>query len=291
MFGHWAIETLPPGTIEDLTLHLALVEALPAPPAFAPIFADARGIVDVYHRQQEQTYVLHFHAGAMARIELSGPCTVVEGSVTPGIFQNRRLEDVTFTSLAPLLRRHEHFMVHAAAVAQETAALFVGPSGSGKTTTGLALLLAGWGYLANDVVLLARGDDGVYAFPTPSELAVRRKTFTLLPELGTLSGDGHGSFDARSAKTLQLDASSWAEASRVTVVCYPRIGTEGSSNLRPLPVAMGLARLMEESVDRWDWPTLDAHLDLLTDLGQQSRHYELELGPDVEELPDLIAGA
>lgn len=291
IFGPWALETPPQGAVEDLTLNLALVDSLPELPAFSPAFVDAKQIVDVYHRQEEQTFILHFHAGALVRMELSSPGPVVRGSVTPGVFQNGRLEDVTFTSLAPLLRRHDHFLVHAAAAAEETATLFVGPSGSGKTTTGLALMLSGWRYLANDVVLLARGNDGVYAFPTPSEVAVRSKTFTLLPELKTLTGNAREPSGLGSGRALQLEAATWAEASRVTVVCYPRLGASGSSSLRRLPVAVALARLMEESVDRWDSQTLDAHLNLLADLGRQCRHYELELGPDVRELPRLIADA
>jgi serine kinase of HPr protein (carbohydrate metabolism regulator) len=64
--------------------------------------------------------------------------------VTEGVLRNGRFEDVTFTSLAPLLRRHGYYLLHAfAAVKEGHAILLVGPSGSGKTTTGLHLLEAG----------------------------------------------------------------------------------------------------------------------------------------------------
>jgi hypothetical protein len=50
-----------------------------------------------------------------------------------------------------------------------------------------------------------------------------------------------------------------------------------------IPPAVGVARLIAESVDRWDSPALEANLNLLVALGRQARFYDLDL-------PDAAAG-
>lgn len=66
--------------------------------------------------------------------------------------------------LAAVLQGLEVF--HASAVAiGDCAVLFMGPSGSGKTTLALGLMMAGAGFLADDVVALSGGAQAVMAHP------------------------------------------------------------------------------------------------------------------------------
>jgi energy-coupling factor transporter ATP-binding protein EcfA2 len=200
-----------------------------------------------------------------------------------------RLEDITFTSLAPALRRCGYYLVHAfGAVRDGRCVLLIGPSGSGKTTTGLSLILEGWQLLANDTLLIEAREDGIYALSTPGGLTVRPQTLTLLPACRPLLGDApllHGGYTL----TNQQLADPTTTAARITAVYFCQIEDREQSVRRPLSQAVALARLMEQSVDRWDEAMLTQHIAVLHQLSQQTAAYTLHLGRDVPRLPHLFA--
>jgi hypothetical protein len=274
-------------TKPTMRLHLNLVDALPTPPAEPPFFNDNDGILSVY-AGEKGTVVLHFLDGAWVTVPLDGG-TAVTGTLTPQAMRHGRFEDITFTSLAPLLRRAGCFLVHAFAAAKDDqGVLIVGPSGSGKTTTGLSLLLGGWQLLANDVLLLQTRPDGIYALPTPGAIGIRPPTLKLLPQLRDLVGDLAGSQQVDVTPAL-FDWVKWAEGVRVTAVYFPHIESRATSQLEPLNRAICLAQLMAESADQWDAAMLPDHIDILQKLSQQAAPYTLRLGPDVNQLPQLLA--
>ena len=58
--------------------------------------------------------------------------------------------------------------------------------------------------------------------------------------------------------------------------------------LSRLSEADALRRLLPHAVDRWDAEMIPAHLQLLRSLVEQAPAYALELGENVEALPDLL---
>jgi hypothetical protein len=292
LFHGWFVPE-PETTRPDISLFLSLTEELPSQPAESPFFQDSNlrpeqpGILSVYHGRKG-TVLLHFLDGAWITVPLNG-LTAANGVLIRQAMERGRLEDVTFTSLAPLLRRAGYFLVHAFAAARDgRGILIVGPSGSGKTTTGLSLLLNGWKLLANDVLLLQARKDGVYALPTPGAIGIRPPTLALLPQLRDWVGDfsGSGQVDVTPALDKCVE---WGEAVRVTAVYFPHIESRPQSSLEPLNRAICLARLMAESADQWDTAMLPGHLDTLQKLSQQAVPYTLHLGLDVGHLPLLLA--
>jgi hypothetical protein len=265
-----------------------LVASLPPLPSPEPYFRDGSGILSVYRGVEQDTAVLHYLDGALVTVPLGAPSGPMRSSgvVTMGALRNGRFEDITFTSLAPLLRRHGYYLLHAFAVVKNgKCLLLVGPSGSGKTTTGLHLLEQGWQLLANDVVLLERRADGVYALPTPGVVSIRPGTLALLPTLAKRLGIT----DLPLARPIaisnrQLTGGQWGEGGKVTAVYFPQF-SDSPQPLRPLPRAVHLAQLMAESVDRWDETALSAHINLLQSLSHQAPAYQLPLTRGV--LPDL----
>lgn len=266
--------SLPAGQ-PHLTLQLHTAPTID-PPAGQPIFHHPQNLLDVYPGP-----LLYFPGAARVQLpplEAEG-LPVVQGVVTAAALVNGRLEDIIFTSLAPLLRRRGYFLAHAFAAGREgEAALLVGPSGSGKTTTGLRLVLQGWTLLANDVVLLQHRPDGVYALPTPGEINIRRPTLALLPQLAGYVDQDSGAL-LRLRREGMLETGREHPPQRIARLYFLRLAREGELGaIRPENTAIALARLLEESADRWDTPTLPAHLACLQQLSEQAGCYRWVVG-------------
>lgn len=269
----------------EIALTLERAERLPPLPDLAPVFADERGIVDVYLEGDET--LLHFHGGALVRLHGDQ----AEGVVLDAALGNGQLEDVTLTSLAPALRARGHYLLHAFAATRDGAAVLIcGQSGSGKTTSGASLLLGGWQFLANDAVLLQQREGAVYALPTPGFLQVRPPTLFLLPALRRRRGYAHAATASYIFPAPSVSEGGWGEPAPVRALYFPHICREAETgHTQPLEQAVALARLVEESVDRWDTGALAAHLSLLQALVAQADSYRLQLGADVSDLPQLLA--
>lgn len=285
-----------------LRLALQAVEALPSLPAGATlVFSNAAELGDEFgglsvFRGEDGRLALHFADGALVRLPLleakSDSDWTVEGWITARLAcHHGRVEDITYTSLAPLLRRRGYYLIHASAVVHRgKAVLLVGPSGSGKTTAALSLLAAGWDLLANDVVLCQQRPDGIYALPTPGGTSVRPETIGLLPSLAVVAARHpvHPLNGKHNFSTHELVGGRWGEAARVVAVLFPRVVQGASSWLEAENRAVCLARLVAESADRWDGEALLAHLSFLQRLSQQVGCYTLYSGRDVEGLAEIV---
>lgn len=285
----------PAAATAEITLELEVAEQIPPLPRAAPLFVDQRfetadfGNVSVYEGEQPQQLKLSFSNGAVVDLTLTRPLRAC-GVVNRLMVHSSRFEDTLFTTLAPLLRRYDLYFVHAfGATINGQGVLIVGPSGSGKTTTGLRLMLEGWSLLANDGVMFTQRPEGVIALPTPGFVSVRLPTLDLLPDLEDYVGQ---IFDTAEDKVFltakQVAKGNWSAAVPIRRIYFPRIVDQSQSTLTPLNGAVGLAYLMEESVDRWDKETLMAHLGCLQALVKQADLYELHLGRDLSTLPALL---
>lgn len=268
-------------------LHLTLTESLPPWPHEQRLYQDAGpgAVIDVY---ADDTYWwLHYHDGALVQVPrqqgLTNETAVCRGWLTPQAITVGRLEDVTYTSLAPILRRRGIFLLHAfAASRHDQTCLIIGPSGSGKTTTGLWLLSRGWKLLANDVVMLREQDDQIWAAPTPNLVGIRPPTLTFLPQLSRRLA-----LDPRAAATLTADDVAngrFADPAPVTHLYFLAGSRQADCAVRPLPDSLAVTRLMAESVDRWDTAMLPAHLAFLAKLAGQADTMALTLGNHPDKL-------
>lgn len=280
-----------PGNSPLITLTLRLRHTLPALETGASRatgaflddtfpFADQIGALSV-HAVNLERYHLRFHRAAAVTIAPGGARPQAAGHVTPLALSYARFEDVTFVALAPLLRRFGLYLLHASAVAHRgKGLLLVGGTRSGKTTTALNLLLHGWSWLANDVVLLRRtGAAGqVHAYPTANEVTVRAPTLRLLPALAS-------STTKHTLDHLLPDPAAvgrWGTPVPVTLIAFPTVDNSQQTQAEPLHRAIALARLMEQSVDVWDRPSIAAHTQLLETLTAQSATFTLRLGADMQ---------
>jgi hypothetical protein len=275
----------------DVQVRIRVVDTLPVAPPRSPYFtsrgsgrSSSEADVSAF-RGQNEAIEIRYDDGAVVR--LPGPVPKsAEVFLERSVFSNGRYEDACMAALAALLRPWGIYVVHAFAAEKDgQAILLVGESGSGKTTTGLNLMAHGWRYLANDLALLRRKGDDVYALPSPGGFSIRSQTFRLLPQLKPLAehypaglGDAH-QIPARAVVPR------WAAPAPVRCVLFPIVTGAVATTLHRLRPAVALARLMEESVDRWDEASLAGHLTALEALCRQAPSATLALGRDIDRLP------
>lgn len=247
------------------------------PPAAAIAYHDPDQALTVYI--DEGSIWLHFHDGALVMLPALD-ATKLQATITPPVLAHGRLLDVTYTALAPLLRRRGVYLVHGFAAGKNgRSLLLVGPSGSGKTTAGVSLLRDGWHLLGNDVVMLHEKNGVIHTLPTPGPINWRQPQ-TPLPGL-----------NRQAESTSATDGVLWAPPLPLRFLCFPEIVTPQASALSPLPPGIALARLMAQSVDRWDQPALYKHIACLRRLCTQTAVYTLRSGIDVARWPRLLATA
>lgn len=211
-----------------------------------------------------------------------------EAIATYGVF-----EDMILIALAPLLRRRGYYAIHAFAAAVEGRALLIlGDTGAGKTTTGISLLARGAKLVANDSPLLRQGADGglhLYAYPGllsayPDSLARYPELAFLLSETPARHGSGKISFPA-----ARIRPDIWQHEAEPAALLFPTLAPDlEASELRPLPAADALARLIAQSIENWDRETIPAQLRALRALVEHAAAYELRLAPDTQGLAEQL---
>ncbi|MDX1413522.1 MAG: hypothetical protein R3293_04975 [Candidatus Promineifilaceae bacterium] len=218
-----------------------------------------------------------------------GPRAIIK--ISPEILDNGGFEDVVTLTLAPFLRRRGFYMIHAfTAALKGQAVMFSGASGQGKTTAGLSLVGHEWHFLANDVALLHE-KESVCAALSPGTVHADPTTLALLPQLAAAvepqqQHPVHGKMSI--PRTALLAERNPPLSATVTAVYFPEIGGGAGHQIIPLPRAVGLARLMESSMDQWDRPAWQIHVDFLERLSHQVTFHQLLLGQELSTLSLMI---
>ena len=276
----------------DLVLHLQSIDRLPAPPPQPPIYIQPGPTVRfAAYQLADDQIVLYQPGAALLLLSLDAAASpAVTGFVTPQALRPDWLENILVQALPPLLRRRGYYMLHGFAVARQgQAALLVGQSHSGKTTTGLALLHAGWEFLGNDTVVLQERADGVYALPFPGRPGIRPYSFELLPWLR----DKQLEYISEDQWLLPIAdwPGGWGEAARVNLVYFPQIAGRGLSQRQPVSASAAVARLLEQSGQKWDSQNTAQNLPFWERFGRQISSYLVRLGEDMVQTADLLSDA
>ena len=124
--------------------------------------------IRVWHRDQEM--VVQFDdqpAGA----RVTADCARIGG---PTDDLDRVFRQLFHFSVTHLLAHHDRYVLHAAGLVSEDgrAYVVVGATGQGKSTMALAAVASGWGLLADDLVVIRRGERGMEASGIARSVAV-----------------------------------------------------------------------------------------------------------------------
>ncbi len=292
----WAVSPAGGGAAADVRFQAALANQLPSEPARPPLLDDPKLAVRVY-RSGEHDYQIFLSDQHFAALQFNhhGLGGAIESVSLAGAVSHGRFEDLTTLALAPFLRRRGIYLVHAFAASDPRtgqALLLAGESGSGKTTTGLALLSAGWRFLANDVAGLCARDGIVQAVLAPGSVHVTGPTLEQFPELDSFlvrPAIEYGTHKIPIPRRAFLSSEVRQGEAPVTAVCFPRVINRAHTTIAPVPRAVGLARLLSASMDRWDSPTWDGHLELLSALAEQAQFADLLLGRDARSVIASLA--
>jgi len=181
-------------------------------------------------------------------------------------------------------------LVHSGLVAwQGRGVLFVGMSGAGKSTSSIACLRGGFDYLGDDFVGLEEAPDGthtghgIYAscLLTPAHLA-------RFPDLAAHALAPHHAHEDKSLVYLsRLFPDRMERRVAIAVVALPRVVDSDETTFRPASKVEALLALAPTSVMFLPGATPRA-LDKLGRLVERVPCYWLELGRDVDRIPDTV---
>lgn len=190
------------------------------------------------------------------------------------------LHSLATLSCALLLSRMGRALVHAAAVVAPDGGcwLLAGDTHSGKSTTAVNLIAAGWRFVSDDNVVLARGADGtleVEGWP-------RRFHLDVGWEAGAPAGR-RGAVDPRERWPGQ-----WVASAPLAGLLFPEVRANEPTAAAPIAAVEALAALLRQSpwlvADRGSAATV---LALLRDTAALPA-YRLQVGLDTYSDPPLL---
>jgi hypothetical protein len=239
--------------------------------------------------------VLYFAAGDVLwidvedRIRLRATAAGAEVSVRPAAAgEHWLLSRPLFTiPLVEALKRRGVFSLHASAAAHgDRVLLLPGTSGAGKSTLAVALAQAGWGFLADDMVFLAREEGGLRVYGFPDEVDLSPRSIAWFPAL-TPSGDPG---DGWPKHRVRLQDTGWDHVAGGTpgAIAFPAPGPGEASELSPVPEGEALLGLAP-NVLLTEPAGSQAHLDALAELVRDLPAYRLATGRDFDVLPGRLA--
>jgi hypothetical protein len=233
----------------------------------------------MFLRHGDATVVLHVKTGT------------AEATITPDVLSahhHHRRNPLCYlitSSLVILLRYGGWYALHTAALALDGCGLLlVAQSDSGKSTATLNLVRQGWRYLSDDTVLLHTEDDRVQAYAFRRHFCVDPDATAHFPELG-----GHDWPPSLSdAQKWQVDVDrlypdQFAPVCTPRVLVLPEIVDSPESHVEPVDAKVALAQLVDQGA-LFLTPSPDVarrHLDVLAQLVNQSRTYQLRAGRDL----------
>jgi hypothetical protein len=227
----------------------------------------------------------------------SGTAHCLPGAGTARISVSRAEADWQWVASRPLLtlcllellKHRGLYPLHAAAVARgDRAVLVAGPSGAGKSTLALALAMAGWSFLGDDLVFLRGAQAPLEILAFPDEIDASDTTLRLFPQLG--SPEAWPRLEGYAKRQLApgaFEPAAVVERATPAAVVLPRLGTSDAHSIERVGPEDLLLELVPNVLLTAAKPS-QQHLDLLARLAREVPAHRLTLGRSLEGLPRLF---
>ncbi|MGV3707655.1 MAG: hypothetical protein ACO1Q7_02360 [Gemmatimonas sp.] len=192
-------------------------------------------------------------------------------------------------TLVFVLRRLGWYHVHAAALVdpQGRGWLIAGNSNCGKSTTTALMASRGWKIGTDDIGFLAMRDGKVSLMSVRTRIALRPGGVALLGE--TLADADGLRMEQRKKDGYWPEevGGSWAPIVTPEILAFPTIGQRTALS-RSAPRATLSAIVTWSNWVLYESVFAQEYLDVLGEVARQSRCFDLTLGPDLFDDPDLL---
>jgi hypothetical protein len=191
-----------------------------------------------------------------------------------------------------LFWQYGYHELHGAALAKNgKGLLIIGPSGSGKSTLAVSLILEGWGFLTDDLILLYMRERGVEALTIRKYFKIDMEVLKKYPELSKISSVPVPKL--KNKAFLYLDEVFKGKQSyRCTpeIIIFPQITHDTESRLVPMRQSNAFINLLLNNCYNMflEKGTIKKRLNTMESLMAQAESYELSLGLDLYEHPEKI---
>ncbi len=167
--------------------------------------------------------------------------------------------------------------------------LFVGMGGAGKTTSSISCLRDGFGYLGDDFVGLEEAPDGAFTgHGIYASCLVTPQHLTRFPDLAPHAGAANHAHEDKSLIYLsRLFPERMERSATISVVALPRVVGADETTFRPASKAEALLALGPSSILILPGGNVRS-LEKLAQLVERVPCYWLELGRDVDQIPDTV---
>ena len=198
--------------------------------------------------------------------------------------------DLLMAPLMEMLKERGLYGLHAAALTRQGRGyLFPGDADSGKTTIALGLVRRGFGYLADDKVLLRQEDGGVAALAFTHCFNIDPAISRFYPEIAPLEslpplpGTVKRPFDIS-----KLYPNTFTPRCRPSVVMHVQPSPGGTSRIAPLSPTASFMRLTRQTILASQRERAATQLRLLGDLVASVDNYLVENGRDLDGSPEQL---
>ena len=246
------------------------------------IICDVPGAQIEYFDGPDQLFVDYDHRARLLCTPGAGLIQLAVTGSDPGdeVLATHALLTVALIETA---KRFERFPLHAAGLAlRGQGVLIPGTSGAGKSTTSVALVRAGFDFLADDTVFLTSTPGGIWVAGFPDEVDVTERTVAMVPELGHLAGSPLSpGRDKHSFRAQDVFGVMPLEGCRPAFLIAPQVTAGSGSVLEQLAPSKALVGLLP-NVLLTEPRATKAHLDMLAALVESVPCLTLRVGSDLE---------
>ncbi len=225
-------------------------------------------------------------APARARIEEDRPEATIEVSREALQHVDYFLRSFFLATLIFLWKRAGCYHVHAGtAIAPNGRGwMLIGDSTSGKSTTTALLATRGWQVSTDDIAFLTARGDRAAVVGFRSEIALRPGGLALLGQTGGVPLPQRG----KTGYWPEDLGATWVQAVEPEVIVFTSVGGD-RTRLVPMATVEVIRLLLRGSIwVMFEERAAQEHLDLLAQLGRQSKCFRGTLAPDLFSAPGAL---